>query len=162
MKAKKVVFHPGFYGKIDAEKTYQNIKKNVQDLIDYIKDKRWDVILCPETTGKINVFGSLDEIFRLVKDTKCGFCIDFAHLKARNKGKLDLKDVLDRIKKFRDVHCHYSGIAYGDKGERHHKNVNIREWKELANNLKKVDTNFTIICESPDPFKDALKMKSAL
>lgn len=39
--------------------------------------------LCPEIMGKVNVFGSIDEITDLVKDTGCGFCIDFAHVLAR-------------------------------------------------------------------------------
>jgi endonuclease IV len=38
--------------------------------------------------GKINVFGSVEEISDLVKETGCSFCIDFAHILARDK-KID-------------------------------------------------------------------------
>lgn len=162
LMAKRVVFHPGFYGKSSPEETYQNIKKELIEILDYIKKEKWNVILCPETTGKVNVFGSLDEVLRLAKDTGCEFCVDFAHMKARNKGKIDFDEIVNKIKKFKHVHCHYSGINYGDKGERNHERVEIGEWKQLAMALNKSESDFTVICESPDPFKDAIKMKNAL
>jgi deoxyribonuclease-4 len=160
--AKRIVFHPGFYGKIGIEETYENIKREILDIIDYIKKKGWKIILCPETTGKVNVFGGLDEVLRLAKEIKCGFCIDFAHLKARSLGKLNLDEVLNKIKKYKHVHCHYSGIAYSNKGERYHKNVDIREWRMISNKIKKLKNDFSVICESPDPFGDAVKMRKVL
>jgi len=160
--AKVVVFHPGFYGKRDPKVTYENIMNEIKNLMKTIKENKWDVLLCPETTGKVNVFGSMDEILRLVEDTGCSFCVDFAHLKARNLGKIDYDSVVDKIKKFKHIHCHYSGIVYGDKGERNHKLVDIKEWKELVKSMKKVECDFSVVCESPDPFGDALRMKRVL
>ena len=160
--AKKVVFHPGFYGKFSKEETYENIKNEIIDLIKEIKKNNWNVELCPETTGKVNVFGSLDETLNLVKDTGCSFCVDFAHLKARNIGKIDFNEVVNKLSKFKNIHCHYSGINYGEKGERNHEPVDLEEWKELVKILKKSKSNFNIVCESPDPFKDAVRMKSVL
>jgi len=83
-----IVFHPGFYGKKDKEESYHIIKEAILDLQEHIKKNSWNVELCPETTGKLNVFGSVEDIFRLVKDTKFSFTIDFAHLLARSNGKL--------------------------------------------------------------------------
>jgi len=74
--AKVVVFHPGFYGK-DREQAYDNIKAQIIELQKQIKKNKWKIQIAPETMGKINVFGSVEEISKLVKDTGCSFCIDF-------------------------------------------------------------------------------------
>lgn len=156
--AEKVVFHPGYYGKIDKETTYQNIKKQIIDLQKTIKQKAWKVKLAPETTGKINVFGSVDEILRLVKETKCSFCIDFAHIYARNQGKINYKQIL---KKFKDpIHAHFSGIEFGPKGEKRHILTPIKELKKLLKAVK--HRNITIINESPNPVNDTLKSMKIL
>ena len=97
--AYRVVFHPGYYGGIDPEKTYQNIKKAVSDI--QKKIKKWKIKIAPETTGKVNVFGKEEEILRLVKDTKCSFCIDFSHLLARTQGKMTYKEMYNKVKGFK-------------------------------------------------------------
>jgi deoxyribonuclease IV len=160
--AKYVVFHPGYYGKSSKEDTYEKIKEEMLDLQKTIKENKWKVKLAPETTGKINVFGDLDETLQLVKDTKCHFCIDFAHLKARAQGETNFKEHISKIKKFKHVHCHYSGINYGPKGERNHIPIEIKETKELIKELKKQKINCTLICESPHTIKDAIEMKDIL
>jgi len=164
--ARNIVFHPGYYGKDFQkaktpeekkkiqEETYQNIKNRILEMRGIIKEKKWKVRLCPETMGKINVFGSVEEISRLVKETGCGFCIDFAHILARDK-KVDY----EKIKKLfpdKEWHCHFSGIEYTDKGERNHINLKSSQWKELFENLPK-DKNITIVCESPRQVEDAIE-----
>ena len=102
--------------------------------------------------GKINVFGSIEEVSRLVKETGCSFCIDFAHILAREK-KVDY----EKIKKLfpqKEWHCHFSGIVYGEKGEKHHKTTEKEEWKNLLNNLPK-DKEISIVCESPTLIEDS-------
>jgi deoxyribonuclease-4 len=157
LHATHLVFHPGYYGKDSKEDTYENIKNEMLDLQKTLKEKKWKIKLAPETTGKINVFGDLDETLKLVKDTKCSFCIDFAHLKARNQGILNLKEIIEKLKSFKHIHCHYSGINYGPKGERNHIPIDIKETKELLKELKKL--NCTVICEAPDTYNDAIKMQ---
>ena len=161
LQARYVVFHPGYFGKKSSEETYKKIKKEILYLQKYIKSKKWNIELAPETTGKVNVFGSLDETLKLAKETKTSFCIDFAHLKARNLGNIDFKEVIKKLPK-KHIHCHYSGIVYGDKGEKHHKLVDFKEYKELINELKKQKVDCTIICESPNTFGDAVKMRKKL
>ncbi|MCD4759386.1 TIM barrel protein [archaeon] len=160
LKAKYIVFHPGYYGKDSIEETYEKIKQEIINLNDTRKEHNLKPKLAPETTGKINVFGDLDQTLDLVKQTKCSFCIDFAHLKARNLGKLDLKEIIKKIKKFKHVHCHYSGINYGPKGEKNHIPINKKETTELLKALKKI--NCTIICEAPDTYGDSIKMNKIL
>jgi deoxyribonuclease IV len=151
--AKRVVFHSGFYGKGDREGAYQNIKKRIQEMLNTIKKKKWDVLLCPETMGKINVFGSLDEISRLKDETGCSFCIDFSHNLARYK---EYKFELVR-EKFTEKswHCHFSGIEYGEKGEKKHKRTSREELSTLFKHLPK-DKDINIISESPDPAEDSV------
>lgn len=157
--AKCVVFHPGFYGKSSKEETYKIIKENIQELVDFIQDKKWNIKLAPETTGKLNVFGSLDEIFRLVKETKCFFCIDFAHLWARSNGTLSYEKMCEQLKDFKEIHAHFSGIEYGMKGEKNHILTSEKEIEKLAEAIKKNEIkNITIINESPNPIGDAEKI----
>ena len=153
--AKKIVFHSGYYGKNkDKEETFQNIKKRILEMMEIIKEKEWKVKLCPETMGKVNVFGSVEEISRLVRETNCSFCIDFAHILARDK-KIDYK----KIKKLfpqKEWHCHFSGIEYTEKGERNHIDLTKEQWKELFDNLPK-EKDITIVCESPDRIRNCVE-----
>jgi len=163
LHAKYVVFHAGFYGKDDPEKTYQAIKEGILELLSEIKKRKWDVYLAPETTGKVNVFGSLKEILRLVKETKCKCCIDFAHLYAKSNGKLTYNEMCKEIKHLGHIHAHFSGINYTGKGERNHELTNPEEIKKLLEALKKNHINdICIINESPNPFGDAVKTKNQM
>ncbi len=167
LQAKNIVFHPGYYGKnyqkVDSERkkeiqeqTYQKIKSEIVEMLEEIKKNKWNVKLCPETMGKVNVFGSPEEIARLVNETKCGFCIDFAHILAREK-EVDYEK-LKKLFPQKNWHCHFSGIEYTEKGERHHKNLKEKEWKKLFNNLPEGENkNISIVCESPDNFGDSVK-----
>ena len=151
--AKRIIFHPGYYGK-NKELAFNNIKLRINEILAYIKKKKWDIELCPETMGKVNVFGSVKEISNLVKETGCGFCLDFAHILAREK-KVEWR----KIKKLflqKNWHVHFSGIVYGEKGEKHHRKTTKQEWKDLLKNLPK-DKNIRIINESPDNFNDSIE-----
>jgi len=154
--AERVVFHAGFYGKDDKETTYQNIKKAVIELMETIKKKNWKVKLCAETMGKINVFGSAEEILRLVKETGCSFCLDFAHLYSRSLGRESYEEIYEKFKHFPNLHCHFSGIVFGDKGEKNHKETSNEEIKKLSLAIP-IDNNITLINESPSPVKDTIK-----
>jgi deoxyribonuclease-4 len=152
--ATHVVFHPGFYQKIDKETTYQNIKTAIQDMQKEIQSKGYKIKLAPEIMGKINVFGSPEEISRLSKETNCSFTIDFAHILAREKS-IDY----NKIKKLfpqKSWHAHFSGIEYGEKGEKHHIKTQTNAWKELLKNIPQ-DKSITIINESPDHINDSVK-----
>jgi len=149
-----IVFHAGFYGD-DREKAFEVIKENILDLMKAVEEKELNIVLCPEIMGKRNVFGSIDEISKLVKETGCGFCIDFAHILARyDKHEYDL--VKKEFGKFDFWHCHFSGIVYGDKGEKHHRHTEEKEWKELFSFLRGFENKeIIIISEAPNPVGDA-------
>ena len=152
---KTVVFHPGYYGKSSKDDTYRAIKNGILYIMKTIKKKGWKIEIAPETMGKVNVFGSVEEISRLVKDTGCSFCIDFAHILARDK-KVDFEK-LKKLFPDKKWHCHFSGIVYGEKGEKHHKSTEKKEWEDLLRNLKKTlsDKEFVIVNESPTLVEDS-------
>ena len=160
--ANYIVFHAGYVGKMTREQTYENIKNNILDLQDKIKEKNWKIKLAPETTGKISVFGDLDETLDLAKQTKTAFCIDFSHLKARLLGKIDYEDVIKKIKHYKHIHAHFSGIEWTDKGEKKHIPTDKKEAKLLLILLKKHKVNINIINESPNTWKDTLMMNKIL
>jgi len=148
----RVVFHPGYYNDSSPEEAYVNIREAIKEILVVIKEKKWKIHIAAETMGKVNVFGSVEQISQLVKETGCGFCIDFAHILARDK-------VVDyeKVKKLfpqKTWHVHFSGIVYGDKGEKHHKTTLPQEWKVLLKNLPK-DKEIIIVNESPTMVEDS-------
>lgn len=157
MGARNVVFHAGFYQGRSAAKTFARIAKAIEKLQAAVRKNRWDVVFCPETTGKPSQFGSLDECLLLARETGCGFTVDFAHLLARSAGNIDYGEVLDRLP--RHVHAHFSGIEYGPKGERKHLKTTPKFIRPLAGAFVGRCIDMTLICESPRPYEDAALMK---
>ncbi|MGM5488281.1 MAG: TIM barrel protein [Nanobdellota archaeon] len=149
--ARCVVFHPGFYQKRDPDAVYDIIKQRMQELMFSVPP---GVVLCPETTGKVSQFGTLEELLRLQRDVGCGICVDFAHLLAR-EGSVDYEAILAKL--VDPVHAHFSGIDYGDKGEKRHVPTDPGAAKRLLASCAGRD--ITIINEGPDPFKEAALMQ---
>jgi len=161
--AKEIVFHPAYFGKFDKEKVYQITKNHILDMMETIRKKGWNVTLSPETTGKHSALGDLDETIRLVKETKCSFNIDFAHLYARNRGIINYKEILDKVQselKPKHIQCHFSNITWTLKGERNHENLNSHPpFEPLAKEILERKLNITIISESPVTWQDSIKMR---
>jgi len=155
--ARNVVFHAGFYQKKTADQTYQLIKKAVVEIQEKTSKQKWKVKLCPEITGKPSQFGSVEELLKLRQATGCGICVDFAHLYARQQGEIDYAQVLKKLPK--SFHAHFSGISFGEKGERKHLNMTKKFFEPLAGALIERNANVTLINESPRPHKDAALMK---
>jgi deoxyribonuclease-4 len=159
MGASMVVFHPGYYTnkgktKEDIEKTFETIKEGIIEIEKEIKKHGWKIKVAPEAMGKINVFGSVEEISKLAKETGCSFCLDFAHILAREKS-VDYEKIV-KLFPGKKWHLHFSGIIYGDKGERAHRKTKKEEWSELLKNLPK-DKEIVIINESPDMVNDSVE-----
>ena len=151
--AKLVVFHPGYYS-TDKEETYKNVKRGVLEILKEKNARGFKIKIAPETMGKVNVFGSVDEISRLVKDTGCSFCIDYAHILAREKS-IDYKKI-ESLFPEKEWHLHFSGIVYGEKGEKNHKTTEKKDWEDILRNLPK-DKEITIINESPTLLEDSIQ-----
>ncbi len=164
--ARNIVFHPAYFGKLDKEEVYQIAKGTILGMMETIRKNGWNVALAPETTGKHSALGSLDETIRMAKETGCSFNVDFAHLYARNGGRIDYAEVLDKIEdslRPKHVQCHFSNISYTSKGERNHEVLNHHPpFAPLAKEILRRRMDFTLICESPITWKDSLKMRDAL
>ncbi len=159
MGAKYVVFHAAFYGKREHEEVYEMVKWAVEKMHESIEEQGWKVKLAPETTGKGSQFGDLDELLRLKKETGCHLAVDFAHLKARNNGKIDYDEVFKKLKPVKHIHAHFSGVEYTAKGERRHLLTSKADLMPLLKAVKKYKADITVINESPDPIGDSLKAK---
>ncbi|MFA4953222.1 MAG: TIM barrel protein [Candidatus Pacearchaeota archaeon] len=153
LKATRVVFHPGYYSKFGKEETFEKIKSEIIEIMKIAKEKNYTPKLAPETTGKINVFGSAEEIASLVENTHCEFCIDFAHILAREK-KVNYY-LIKKLFHQKEWHVHFSGIEYGEKGEKNHKKTEKEELNKLLSELPK-DKKIVIINESPFPVEDSV------
>jgi deoxyribonuclease-4 len=154
--AQRVIFHAAYYGNHSKAECYKIVKQAILEMQKVIKKNKWRVALAPETTGKASQFGSLDELLKLTKETKCSMCVDFAHLEAREQ-KIDYKEVFDKIKNMSQVHSHFSGIEYTSKGERRHLVTPESKLRELLSYVFRYNLSITIINESPSPFNDSLK-----
>lgn len=155
--AKYVVFHAGYYQKREKEETYEMIRQRIIEINDVIRNKKWKVTLAPELTGKPTQFGDVDELLKLKKETSCHLTIDFSHWKARENGKMSYEEMFERIKELKHVHSHFSGIEYGEKGERKHLLTPEAEIKALLSEALSRKANITVINESPDPIGDSYK-----
>ncbi len=159
--ARSIVFHPGYYQKKSKEESYEGVKREIISMLEVIKQEELDVELCPETTGKKTQFGDIDELLSLMQDTGCSICVDFAHIYARNNGVIDYADIFRKITSqgIKRLHCHFSGIEYSEKGERHHLQMTEEFARPLLEEAMKHDIEMVIVNESPDPLKGALDMQ---
>jgi len=174
-RAKSVAVHPAYYGKDAPEKTYQTVKKHIMDVIRILKKEKNPIKIAFETTGKNTAFGNLDELIKMASEvSQLEVCIDFAHLHARSNGKYNTYDeitsIFKKIKKdlgksaLEKLHMHISGIAYSEKGEKHHLILKESDYnyKALVKALKSNKVGGYLISESPNLEGDALLIKKAI
>ena len=132
--------------------------------------------LCPETMGKVNQLGTLEEVLELcLIDERLIPCIDFGHLNARTFGRLNsfeaVKEVFDKMEdklgtfRMRQFHSHFSKIEYTLKGgEKCHltfaDTIYGPQFEPVAEMIVRKNASPTIICESAGTqAEDALTMK---
>ena len=166
-----VTFHPAYYLKQDPEEVYQVVKEQMQLILDELEANNVDITLSPETTGKPTQFGHYKELVRLAKELDIGICIDFAHLHARSNGAYntyeEFCEVLSHVQeelgqeRIENLHIHLSGIAYGEKGEKHHLECRKSDmnFTDLFKAFKKFGVGGCVISESPIIEEDAQWMK---
>lgn len=174
--AKRIIFHSGSCAKLSREEAtflaVETLKKAVEA---YDAEGYGDLILCPETMGKINQLGSLEEVMTLCGvDERILPTIDFGHLNAREQGlfygEADYERVLDTMadalgsERASRFHAHFSKIEYTAGGEKRHltfeDTVYGPDFAPLAAVLAKRGAEPVIICESAGTqSRDALEMK---
>jgi len=169
MSARIVVFHPGYYGKLSKEEAYKRVKEACKDLSEKIESKGWNVFLGLETTGKISQFGTLEENLKISKEVKgCLPVVDWAHIFARNGGRIDFDKILNEIEKskLKFLHTHFSGIEFKkiNKEGNEKKHLNLTDnappnYEPLVKKLVKSKLDITFISESPNLEGDAIFLK---
>lgn len=163
---RSLIFHPGFYLKSSKEEALEEIKLNLKKLPNFGVDYRL------ETTGKGTQFGSIEELVNICSEIpSCKLCIDFSHVHARGNGALkeydDFKKILELVgenlgkEALEDLHIHIAGIAYSEKGEKHHLPLLESDFNYKACLKAFIDYNVKgcLICESPILEKDAILLK---
>ena len=128
MGAQRIVIHSGSCAKISREEALElakdTMKKARQALI---SEGLEDIICCPETMGKVNQLGTLEEVIEICKvDDTFLPTVDFGHLNARTFGGIKSKEdyalMLDKlenglgIERARVFHSHFSKIMFTEKG----------------------------------------------
>ena len=137
-----------------------------------------DIICCPETMGKVNQLGTLEEVIELCKiDDSFLPTVDFGHLNARTFGsirtKQNYKEMLDKLEnglgreRARVFHSHFSKIEFTEKGgEKRHLTFEENngfgpDFEPLMELIYERDWSPVFICESAGTqTEDAQKMKS--
>lgn len=177
MGATRIIIHSGSCAKLSRSDALDfakaTIKKARQAAID---EGLSHIIFCPETMGKHNQLGDLNEVMQLCKvDESFIPCIDFGHLNARTNGTIkasnDYKKILDTIEnelgidRLRIFHSHFSKIEYTQKGgEVKHLTFSDElygpDFEPLMELVLKKNLSPVFICESAGTqAEDALSMK---
>lgn len=176
MGGRRVIFHSGSCGKITRREALDKAMNTMGLMMQAIDDNGLGhMTLCPETMGKVNQLGSLDEVLALCSvDKRILPCIDFGHLNARDggiiKGKDDYLRIIDRMaEKLKDdrfmyFHSHFSKIEYTAGGEKRHLTFRDTVWgpefEPLMDVVYENNLSPVFICESAGiQTEDARTMK---
>ncbi len=176
MGGNRIVVHTGSCGKISREEALRLAIDTMKMALAALDSEGLSHIhICPETMGKVNQLGTLDEVLSLCElDERLIPCIDFGHLNARDRGilsnfsafeeifsKIENRLGTDRLKNF---HSHFSKIEYSAGGEVRHLTfediVFGPNFEPVAELIVKKNCSPTIICESAGTqAEDAKTMK---
>ncbi|MCX7780220.1 MAG: TIM barrel protein [Negativicutes bacterium] len=132
MGADRVVFHIGGPGKQSRQTGMERAKRLFVSVLEEAEQAGLTgVYLAPETMGKQNQLGNLEEVLEFCKlDKRVMPAIDFGHLHAASGGryttKAEFAGVFDRIAETlgadiaSSVHIHFSRIEFTKAGEKRH------------------------------------------
>ena len=174
MGGERIIVHTGSCGKIsrtDAlELAVDTMKKAIKALDD---EGLSNIRICPETMGKVNQLGTLDEVLTLCQlDERLIPCIDFGHLNARDRGILkayeDFEEIFNKIEdklgnsRLKEFHSHFSKIEYSAGGEVRHLTFSDEiygpNFEPVMELTYKKQCSPTFICESAGTQAEDAKM----
>ncbi len=176
MGGDRIVVHTGSCGKITREHALELALDTMKKAIDALDNEGLSHIhICPETMGKVNQLGTLNEVLKLCQlDERLIPCIDFGHLNARDLGILktteDFENIFTSIKnalgtdRLKAFHSHFSKIEYTTGGEKRHLTFEDRvfgpDFEPVMELTYKYGCDPTFICESAGTqAEDAKTMK---
>ena len=177
MGAKRIVVHAGSCSKIPREEAVElaigTLRKSIKEADNMGYE---DITICPETLGKVNQLGTVDEIIKMCQiDERLIPTIDFGHIHVRDMGVLnnidDFRNVLDKIEnglgsyRLKNLHIHFSRIEFTKGGEKRHWRMCDTQYgpdfEPLAELMHEKDMTPVVICESAGTMaEDALLMKN--
>ncbi len=163
--ADRVVVHTGSCAKLSRAEALELAKGTLKAALAALEEAGLsDITLCPETMGKLNQLGTLEEVLELcAMDERLLPCIDWGHLNARTLGGMSrpedfagafrLMDQKLGRERLRVFHAHFSRIQYTEKGgEKKHLTFADQQygpWFEpLAEGILRYGCTPVIICES--------------
>lgn len=170
----RIVVHTGSCSKISREEALALAVDTMKKAVAALDNEGLSNIhICPETMGKINQLGTLDEVMELcLVDDRIIPCIDFGHLNARTLGASNSAEAYDNIlttiknrlgcdrQKF--FHSHFSKIEYTTGGEKRHltfaDNQFGPDFEPLMELIAKYQLEPTFICESAGTQAEDAKM----
>ncbi|MBQ7914957.1 MAG: TIM barrel protein [Clostridia bacterium] len=173
---KRIVFHPSTVGKMTREDAVALTQKRMEILAGLIvKNNLDDMTFCPETMGKINQIGTVEEVTEFCKIADFFIpTVDFGHINARTQGSLVTQEDYEKLivhiienlgfERAKNLHVHFSKIQYSTGGEVRHltfaDNIYGPDFEPLARAFKKYNMEPYIICESDGTqADDAIEMK---
>ena len=177
MGAGRVVIHSGALMKRTRREALDTARQSLVQVLSACDDQGFShIALCPETMGKINQLGNLEEVLELCTvDERLLPCVDFGHLYARSLGELEGRaacaQMLDRMEavlgeeRASGFHSHFSKIEFTLKGgEKRHLCFSDPgygpDFRPLAEEVARRGWEPWIICESAGTqSEDALTMK---
>jgi len=176
MGGDRIVVHTGSCGKISRERALELAMDTMKLAVKALDDEGLSHIhICPETMGKVNQLGTLDEVLELCTiDERLIPCIDFGHLNARDLGILkslnDFEKIFIAIKnklgedRLKSFHSHFSKIEYTTGGEKKHltfaDTVYGPDFEPVMELTSKYNCSPVFICESAGTqAEDAKAMK---
>ena len=164
MGGNRIIVHTGSCGKISRERALELAIDTMKLSLQALKSEGLSHIhICPETMGKVNQLGTLQEVMELCKiDESLIPCIDFGHLNARDLGilktKEDFENIFSVIKnnlgsdRLKIFHSHFSKIEYTTGGEKRHltfeDTVFGPNYEPVMELTYKYNLTPTFICES--------------
>ena len=164
MGGNRIIVHTGSCGKIPREQALELAIDTMKKAISALDSEGLSHIhICPETMGKVNQLGTLDEVMELCRiDERLIPCIDFGHLNARDLGVLkayeDFEKIFDTIEnklgyeRLKSFHSHFSKIEYTTGGEKRHltfeDTVFGPDFEPVMELTYKKGCSPTFICES--------------
>lgn len=178
MGADRVVVHTGALQKRSREEALLTARAFFRDVRRRCDEEGYaDILLCPETMGKISQLGDLTEVlFLCTAAERLLPCVDFGHLYARSLGRLDgeeaVEEMLDQMAaelgdRVACFHSHFSKIEYTPKGgEARHLTFDQPDFGPdpfpLCRAIARRGWRPRVICESAGTQDgDALTMKEA-
>jgi Endonuclease IV (EC 3.1.21.-) len=172
MGADAIAIHAAFYGRRGPEECYELVKEGLKEVVELSESQGlYNVKFGVETMAKDTAFGTIDEVISISKDVRRVIpYIDWAHTFARQGGQINYDEIINRLIDelgLEHINSHFESLVHrnGKYVDEHLPIDNeTPPFRPLAEAILKNERlkSITLICESPELERDALKMRKVL